>query len=154
MKQLFFLTLIVILFVTCKKDQQICCLYPKPDERIDIHYMDHNGFSLINSAAEFSDSNIIIFYKKDGFFVNAFDPNIDYPEKFVVFKNDGGETILRVNPSHFYFDGTFSETMIELNPKTRDILRCEFTLNDWGRTCKNVWFNGEKKDSTFFEVIK
>jgi hypothetical protein len=44
--------------------------------------------------------------------------------------------------------------MIELNPKTRDIIRCEFIMNDQGRTCKNVWFNGEKMDTTAFEVFK
>ena len=154
MKQVLFLTLLMALFVTCKKDQLCDCVPPPVDARIDILYKDQSGQSLINSTPEFSDSNIIIFYKKNGFFENAYDAHMSDPEKYSIRKNEKGEIVVSITPSYYYFDGNFSETMVELNPETRDIIRCEFMLSDNGRTCKNVWFNDQKMDSTAFEIIK
>jgi hypothetical protein len=141
---------VILLQMSCSKKMDCCVII---DTGVRIHYITANGTNLINSSDEYTEENIKIFYKKDGEYEYPYQGNLDYPNMHFVDTTLNGEIILTVF-ANSNFEGNYSETIIELNERTRDTMRCEFDLTNGDQTATKVWYNGQLMDGTNFEVIK
>ena len=144
------LTLVILGVLGCKNDSDCCAVV---DVDVQILYKNERGENLINSSADFAESNIRIYYKNGDDYEYAYNANLDSPNMFLIYANENMDSILTVFPSDYY-TGNFSTTLIELNDNVVDTLLCAFDLGDNNRICRRAWLNGEEMENRFIEIVK
>lgn len=135
---------------SCEKKEDCCTIV---DVDVRIYYTNESGENLINSADEYQESNIKIYYKNGDAFEYVFNANLDYPNMHYIDENENGDLLLTVFPSNFY-EGNQSTTLIELNPNVVDTLVCEFELGSNKEICKRAWMNGVEMSNRYIEIKK
>lgn len=134
----------------CKKEMDCCVII---DVDVQLHYQTQAGDNLINSANEFDESNLKIYYKNADEFEYAYDANLTHPNMHRLHEDENEHLILTVFPSNHYVDN-WSTTLIELNENLTDTLVCEFEFKSNSTICKRTWLNGVEYSNRFIEIKK
>ncbi|MFK7978948.1 MAG: hypothetical protein AB8G86_03110 [Saprospiraceae bacterium] len=142
---------ILILGISSCDNKTDCCTIIDVD--VQILYKNQLGENLINSDANFSESNIKVYYKNGNEFEYIYDGNLDSPNMYRMDEDANQNLILTIFPSNYYV-GDQSTTLIELNPNVVDTLVCEFELDNNREICKRAWLNGVEFDNRFIEIEK
>lgn len=138
----------ILVLVSCDKEIDCCTII---DTSVQILYKNESGENLINSNADFEESNIKVYYKNGSEFEYMYNGNLDAPNMHRIDEDENGNLILTVYPSYFY-DGNHSTTLIELNQNVIDTLECEFELGSNKEICTKAWLNGVEMEGRFIEV--
>lgn len=143
-------TFLAIVIVSCDKKTDCCTII---DTEVHILYKNNLGENLINSSANFDESNIKVYYKNGSGFKYVYNGNLDAPNMHSIEEDEKGNLILTVYPSNYY-EGNQSTTLVELNENVVDTLVCEFELGSNKEICKKSWLNGIEMDNRFIEIVK
>ncbi len=150
MKNLIHLIIPLVITLACNQSGKDCCV--SIETHVDILYVDSTGNSLIDGSPEYPAENIRIYYKNGEEYEYIFQGNLDQPNMHYVLESSGHK-ILRIFASNYY-EGNFSETLVELNEQTTDTLLCEFDLGTNYEICTKVWHNGTEMPGRYFEIVK
>ena len=143
-------TILVLVMSSCEREPDCCTII---DVNVQILYKNNLGKNLINSSANFDESNIKVYYKNGNKFDYIYNGNLDSPNMHRVDKDENENLVLIVYPSNFY-EGNKSTTLIELNQNVVDTLVCEFELGSNKQICKKSWLNGIEMNNRFIEIKK
>lgn len=143
-------TILVLVMSSCEREPDCCTII---DVNVQILYKNNLGKNLINSSANFDESNIKVYFKNGNKFDYNYYGNLDSPNMHRVDKDENENLVLIVYPSNFY-EGNKSTTLIELNQNVVDTLVCEFELGSNKQICKKSWLNGIEMNNRFIEIKK
>ena len=141
----------LLLSITACKKTNDCCV--NIDTDVQILYKNQIGENLLNSTAEFNESNIKIYYKNGDEFQYMVNGSLSSPRMFKIYPDEEDNLILTIFTSNFY-DGNKSTTLIELNRNVVDTLVCEYDLASNREVVTNAWLNGVQMDNKFIEIQK
>ena len=147
--------MIFYIATSCKKSLDCCT---NVDIGISIRYIDIDSINILNSANGLQEDNIKIFHKIEGNWERAFDTNMDLTQGIYVYEREG-ENYLMLFPSTDFYDGNFSETMIEFSDNDFDIVKTQFDLSNGNLVIQKVWYNDVLKWESYnlersFDIVK
>lgn len=109
-----------------------------------LQYFNNNDENILHK-----DSQIEVYYDKDGAAIKFNKPNLEYPYGYrlsnlaKINQGDSTELCIEVFASDFYYDKNLSTTFIKLDNYKSDTVTCEFhrTLNI--TAIQKIWCNNE-----------
>lgn len=135
---LIFLAMIPLLLSSCKKgttDKTVI------DIGVDISYKDNLGNDLLDPATPnyFSASNIHVYHLINGVKTEVYNPMMDSPRDFMIYKNDSlNQYVLGVSL-------TANTVLLQLNENITDTITCTIDKGDNYEIVKKIWYNGVPK---------
>lgn len=134
----------LIVFFACKKP------FNSPnviDTGIYLAMTNSKGVDLLNpvNPESYKPDSIRVYYLKNGKKEEIYIPNLDYPRKFVIKKNNGNNRyFLQLFLDEGTYDREITTTYIQWNSQKEDTIRCEMNryLSQNTVYCEKVWFNG------------
>lgn len=137
----------MVFLLSCNKD---CCTII--DTTVDIEYNDSSGADLFKVDTNFRADEIKIYYKTPIGYTYMSNPDRSIPKLYEI-DTIAGRTIIRLEPS-FYYSGSRSTTLIELNERTIDTLVGDFEFKGSSTYIAKVWYNGVLSPSRYLRVSK
>ncbi len=155
MKRILTLSIIGFLITTCSHDKD-CCI--NTDIAISIKYLNKVGENLFDPENGLSESDITVYHRIDGNWMEYFEGNRDYPKGIRTVQREDG-IYLVVFPSTELVKNDYSETKIEFPENGSDIIKTEIDKSNSTETVTKVWYNDQLKWEGFqteriFEIIK
>jgi hypothetical protein len=119
------------------------------DLDIDLWVRDKSGNNLLDPkiSTSFKKDSIRVFYLEDGQRKEFYNPNLDAPRGFFIYKNEGnGEYVFRI----FSYEGKSKVTerttiYVQWRQGIEDAFECEMTKVCYSVYCTKVWYNGVLK---------
>lgn len=142
LNRVFCIICLVASLISCKNEDDDCCMVV--DTSIVIKYVNNNSESILNKPEGLPTSDIKVYHKIDGQWVEYYESNLDFPEGFSV-RSVGEEDFLVLYPSLNFFNGNYSETKIEFSENDADIVKAQFNLSTGNTICSKVWYDNELK---------
>lgn len=156
MKNIFFI--IIILFCSaCSSDDNSDQMIV--DTSINLSIRDSEGNDLLDPQTDnsYKESEIKLFYLKNGEEMEIFNSNLDYPKGFFIYKQEN-EFRMRIFP-HTEMGEKFPTTYIKWNNSDIDTVKCNIEKTTSSEICTKVWFNNNivweaYETERFFKIIK
>lgn len=118
---------------------------PSPHEEVLLSFVDEQGNDRLdpNHSSPFTESNLEIYYLKDGKKERVFEGNLDYPKNFKLYISEGEEhsKMMLWISNHVEEDG-HTKTLIEFPGGTTDTVTME-PLNEPANSARKLWYDGE-----------
>ena len=127
-----------------------------------IAYVNPDGTNILQK-----DSQIEVFYEKDGIAQKVVRSNLDYPNGFRITSqrntgpNGSDELCVEVFPSDYYNNENISTSYIKLGDHKMDTIQCEFNTTPNSIYLTKIWHNGSlvwdietAKATAFIQLIK
>lgn len=135
---------IVLSFISCSKSTGgIGDL--EPNENVALSFVDEQGNDRLDPdhSSPLTESNLEIFYLKDGKKERVFDGNLDYPKNFVIKYSEGEENSkMMLWISNYIEEDGNTKTLIEFPGGTVDTVTMEPLTKDANSAVK-IWYDGE-----------
>jgi hypothetical protein len=142
---------LVILFLaalmlnSCKKDSTNDRLFPGVAlyRHFYIEYVNVDGTNLLQN-----DSEIQVFYKKDGVAELVQRSNLDYPDGYTLVSQrntgpDGSDELcVKVFSSDYDDNENLSKTLVKFENNQTDTFQCQFHKTPNTNTIARIWMNG------------
>lgn len=156
MKKLLTLLLIGLFWTGCSDKNENCCT--NIDVGMAIKYLNEDGENLFEIEDGIKVSEISVFHKINGEWVEYFEGNLDRPQGISVIESTDGK-YLDLFPSMTTNDNNISETKIEFSSTDSDIIKTEIDSDNSNTVVTKIWYNEELKWESnqrerTFEVIK
>lgn len=141
MKKYIFLIAVLVFCISCSK-KQVSEIFI--DASVEIAYHDLNGTDLLdpNNENSFQQSNIDVYEIVNGVKTKVYESNLDYPEHFLLYKNDDkGTYFLRLFGQGTITNGV-STSFINFGNGTEDRIYFELDEMSTGSIhCNKIWYN-------------
>ncbi len=130
------------------------------DVGIEFSIKNSEGIDLLNpnNSESLNESEIKLFYLINGNVEEVFDPNMDSPRNFLIYKH---ESEYRIGISQNYSETEeFPITYIQWNNQDTDTLKCEYARTNRSIRQQKIWLNDEliwdasTNTEPFYEIIK
>jgi hypothetical protein len=108
-----------------------------------IKYSHPDGTNLLKN-----DSQIEVYYDKNGFAEIVNQPNLDYPKGYMITterdaKPDGSDELcVKVFPSDYYNEENISTTYVKLGNYQMDTIQCQFNITPNSVSLCKTWHKG------------
>jgi len=139
MKKSFYILLVLsLLILSSCNDKELSIKGIYINSIVFIEYSGSDGKNILKS-----DSQIEVFYDKNGIAEKVDHPNLTYPNGFTITTERNAqpygsdELCIKVFPSNYYNEENLSTTYIKLGEYQIDTIRCQFYI-----TSNKTWHNG------------
>jgi|SRR5699024_7189410 len=144
--------LLLLITVSCTKDET--SLGVVMARGIKISVLNQEGKDLLNptDSTGFKESEIKIFYVKDGELVEFFRGNYDWPKGYFIYKGKSNYVIrilLDANPAI-----NPTTTYIQWSPTDMDTITAKYRFRGQSVLADEIWVNSQPKTKAVFELVK
>lgn len=118
---------------------------PPPHAEMLLSFVDEQGNDRLDPdhSIPLSESNLDIYYLKDGEKEKVFDGNLDYPKNFKIYYSEGeGKFTMMLWPSNHIEEDGNTTTLIEFPDATVDTVTMEPTNEDANSAVK-IWYDDQ-----------
>lgn len=150
-------TLIVILifctFISCKKNSTCCTVN---DLSLFIKVSSANGQDLLNptSPKSLTESDLMLFYKRDGKFEPFFDAKLDDERNLKIIHNPESNTyVLRLYVDYVSDKNDISTTLLRLGSLRTDTISTKISNSGSSKTILDVSINNEKVNRDNLTIV-
>jgi hypothetical protein len=136
----FMLLLLILLTLSCETDEENHQEL-NLNNIVEFSVRDEKGADLLNPnhPNRLKEDQIKIYYIEDGAPHEVYDPNMDYPRNFYVYKHDN-EYRIKIFLNHTANEET-PTTIIEWNNMEKDTIESNFIRNTNALLLEKVWLN-------------
>lgn len=139
-----FSLVVIAVLIGCSSETGPLCCAP-PNANIEFSIVDTQGADRLDPDhnSSLSESNLDIYYLKDGEKEKVFDGNLDYPKNFKIYYSEGeGKFTMMLWPSNHIEEDGNTTTLIEFPDSTVDTVTMEPTNEDANSAVK-IWYDDQ-----------
>ena len=157
MKKIVLLFIIGLSIFSCSdSDDNDCCVIV--DIGIQIKYLNTEGQNLFEIDNGYNTSDINVYHKIDGEWIEYYKSNLDAPKGISVIDGENGK-ILSISPSTTLDENNYSETKIQFSESDVDIIKTEIDQSNSNTMVTRVWYNTVLKWEAYdtdrgFDIVK
>lgn len=148
---------ILLIFTSCNKEEETKLVGAFIGVGINVSIKNNLGEDLLdpNNPNAFNENDIKVYYLIDGEMIEVFDPLMDYPRNFKIFKNESDFRV-RIFLDHSTDKTT---TYIKWNDSEIDEIKADIYTTENHISYSKAWYNSDlvcedARGGCYYEIIK